>query len=107
MSALAFNGDDRDYKIQPAIPQAVWPIEIGRSYSARNEVKSFLDLPAELRNAIYELALAFSDPFMVVAASLYRYRGSDNQGLIPTKGAHESRQYGTIESIGIQFDHPF
>jgi hypothetical protein len=59
-------------------PQIPWV----RSVAAQRTATSFLNLPAELRNEIYVLALVVPDPLVIISERLYRYLGDQNDSLV-------------------------
>lgn len=61
------------------------PIFVGTSEAAHRNGVSFLDLPAEIRNAIYEFALVLPAPLMIASAHLHRIVGDDNVTLVASK----------------------
>lgn len=69
----------------PATVLAPPPIPLATSEAAHRDGASFLDLPAEIRNAIYEFALVLPAPLMVTSAHLHRVVGDDNVALAPSK----------------------
>jgi hypothetical protein len=56
-------------------------IPYARSLAAQPKVTSFLDLPAELRNEIYVLALIVPAPLMIISGRVYRHLGDENHTL--------------------------
>lgn len=61
------------------------PISVSTSEVAHRDGVSFLDLPAEIRNAIYDFALVLPAPLMVASAHLHRIVGDDNVTLVAKK----------------------
>jgi hypothetical protein len=53
-----------------------------KSTPARRRIASFLDLPAELRNEIYVIALVLPDPLMIISGRVYRHLGDGNHSLV-------------------------
>ncbi|KAH7390910.1 hypothetical protein DE146DRAFT_146748 [Phaeosphaeria sp. MPI-PUGE-AT-0046c] len=69
----------------PAIVPAPSPIPIGTSKAANRDGVTLLDLPAEIRNAIYGFALVLPDVLMVASARLFRSVDDDNGALVATR----------------------
>lgn len=78
----------------PAIVPALPPIPVTTSKTARHGHVTFLDLPAEIRNAIYAFALVLPDPLMVASSHLYRIVADDNHALVATKASRS--EYPTL-----------
>lgn len=77
----------------PAAVHAPPPIPIATSEPANCDAVSFIDLPAEIRNAIYDFALVLPDPLMVASAHLHRIVGDNNLKLVAKKKPQPHSEY--------------
>jgi hypothetical protein len=68
--------------VPPTSVAALSQIPYVKSIPTRRGVASFLDLPAELRNEIYIIALVLPDPLMIISGRVYRHHGDGNHNLV-------------------------